>query len=226
MKQLKKHKVYKYTSPSGKVYIGQTCQTLCQRSGGSEGVGYKGSTFFFHAIQKYGFKNFKCEIIADGLTQGEANWLERYMIAYYQSSDLKHGYNLCKGGLCRSDYERTQDLRERQSQKMLGRKHSEETKRKIGLGNKGKKRSQEECERISNMRKGVPHTEEYKRKLSTTNKIACANLRKKVLCVETGIVYDSVLEAATALGFSRYLIPSGIHKGTNYAKGYHWKYVS
>jgi len=49
----KKYKVYKYTSPSNKVYIGQTCNSLKVRA--ANGEGYKECPKFFEAIKKYGF---------------------------------------------------------------------------------------------------------------------------------------------------------------------------
>lgn len=88
-------KVYCYTSPSGKRYIGQTCQSLIARSG-SNGQQYKASTKFFNAIQKYGFDNFTVKILKDNLSQQEADYWEKYYIAYYDS--IVNGYNIQSGG--------------------------------------------------------------------------------------------------------------------------------
>ena len=49
--------VYKYTSPSGKIYIGKTKTTLKERAK-NNGNGYLNCTIFFRAIQKYGFEKF------------------------------------------------------------------------------------------------------------------------------------------------------------------------
>ena len=76
--------IYRYWSPSGKSYIGQTCQSLSARSG-REGQQYWASTKFYNAIKKYGwewFKNHK-EILADGLTEEQADELEHYYIKKY-----------------------------------------------------------------------------------------------------------------------------------------------
>ena len=53
--------IYKYTSPSGKIYIGQTTKDPKKRAG-YKGRGYSG-TVFGNAIKKYGFENFKLEIL-------------------------------------------------------------------------------------------------------------------------------------------------------------------
>ena len=54
--------IYKYTSPSGKSYIGQTVKGLQQRAKYT-GKGYQRCPIFYKAILKYGFENFTCEIL-------------------------------------------------------------------------------------------------------------------------------------------------------------------
>lgn len=56
--------IYKYTSPSGKSYIGQTIKTIEKRAKYT-GEGYKGCPVFYKAILKYGFENFICEILEE-----------------------------------------------------------------------------------------------------------------------------------------------------------------
>lgn len=92
------HYVYKYTSPSGKIYIGQTGRTQSKRSGGENGSCYHNSIYFFHAIQKYGIKNFKYEILQDNLTEEEAKLEEQRYIKLYDATNPLIGYNLTKGG--------------------------------------------------------------------------------------------------------------------------------
>ena len=42
--------IYKYTSPSGKCYIGQTCKNTQAQRAGHEGSGYKPCKAFWRAI--------------------------------------------------------------------------------------------------------------------------------------------------------------------------------
>jgi hypothetical protein len=56
--------IYKYTSPSGSSYVGQTTRSLQERAG-HNGKCYKGCDLFYKAIQKYGFSNFTVEILAE-----------------------------------------------------------------------------------------------------------------------------------------------------------------
>lgn len=79
---------------NGKVYIGQTKQTLQKRWGrGSE---YSTCTHFYKAIQKYGWDNFQHIVLECGLNDDEINEKEEYWINYYNS--IENGYNIKKGG--------------------------------------------------------------------------------------------------------------------------------
>ena len=88
--------VYKHTSPSNKVYIGITSKDVRQRW--CNGFGYQTQLYFFRAIVKYGWINFKHEILFDGLTEEEACAIEVELIAKYKSNDARYGYNKDNGG--------------------------------------------------------------------------------------------------------------------------------
>ena len=70
--------------------------------------------------------------------------------------------------------------------------HSEETKQKISKANTGKTNSVETRTKISKALKGKSFSEEHRKKLATANKTRC----KKVRCIDTGVVYNSLTEAA------------------------------
>lgn len=88
--------VYKHTSPSGKVYIGITCQLPEDRWQG--GLGYRRNAYFFRAILKYGWANFAHEILHSGLSKDEACAAEVALIAAYRSNEKAYGYNITSGG--------------------------------------------------------------------------------------------------------------------------------
>lgn len=92
----KKWCVYLHTSPSGKYYVGITSQKPEDRW--RDGKGYKGSPYFNHAIKKYGWDNFKHEIIVNNLSEEEAKNFEKLFIKQLKSNDEKYGYNLTAGG--------------------------------------------------------------------------------------------------------------------------------
>lgn len=79
---------------NNKIYIGQT-KNVKKRWTPSA---YKGSRFFYFAIQKYGWDNFEHIILKDNLTQQEANYWEKYYITLYNTTNSQYGYNILEGG--------------------------------------------------------------------------------------------------------------------------------
>lgn len=92
--------IYKHTFPNNKVYIGLTKQDVKQRW--RNGNGYQNCPTVWKAIQKYGWKNIKSEIIEDNIFLiEEANKQEQYWIKYYNSYinwENSNGYNATIGG--------------------------------------------------------------------------------------------------------------------------------
>ena len=94
----KRYKIYMYENLiNHKKYIGQTCLTLSQRAG-KQGNRYKNCDYFYKAILKYGWNNFKSSILASNLTLEEANLKEQYFINLYQTKNHLYGYNLRDAG--------------------------------------------------------------------------------------------------------------------------------
>lgn len=86
--------IYKYTSPSGKSYIGQTIYSLAERAG-HNGKKYMGCPLFYNAIKKYGFENFEVEILAEA----KEELLDDLEVKYIQIFDTyNNGYNKTLGG--------------------------------------------------------------------------------------------------------------------------------
>lgn len=101
-----------------------------------------------------------------------------------------------------------------------------ENRRKRALGNKnclGRKISEKHRARIieSNQIRGV--SEETKKKISEANKGKSA---KKVRCVETGIVYDSITRAGEAINRSSSGISACLKGKMKTCGGYHWEYYT
>lgn len=86
--------VYIHTSPSGKKYVGVTRQPPERRW--NYGSGYIRNPYFTRAIKKYGWDNFEHEIVASGLTQYDALYMEVDLIKKYDS--FHNGYNSSSGG--------------------------------------------------------------------------------------------------------------------------------
>lgn len=104
--------IYKYTSPSGKHYIGQTCKTTQRGRAERDGKGYQSCPLFWRAIQKYGWDNFQYEILEKVESREEANAREIYYIQLYKSNNPEFGYNTQAGGEQSGNYEYLQRLEE------------------------------------------------------------------------------------------------------------------
>lgn len=94
----KKWILYKHTNKiNGKSYIGITSYPLQKRCQ-NNGTGYRKSTIFYRAIQKYGWDNFEHEILLEGLTKEEAIEKEIETIKKLKTTNIKYGYNISHGG--------------------------------------------------------------------------------------------------------------------------------
>ena len=146
----RKYCVYCHTSPDGRRYIGVTCRKPEKRW--NYGNGYKENSYFTRSIEKYGWGNFKHEILCEGLTRQGASWLEKKFIEFYGTTDRAKGFNLELGGL--------------NGDKEL----SDETKRKIGDSHRGRYTEAQWAATIARRGKGFPHTEEAKKKIGDAHR--------------------------------------------------------
>ena len=137
--------IYKYTSPSNKVYIGQTINEK-NRKRQHKQQALKGKGFYFHqAIRKYGYENFNYEVLFEirnndlDYTKKILNDREKYFISLYESTNRDKGYNLCEGGEGNVGHKMPEAQKELLISINKGKHLSEEHRRKISESNKGKK---------------------------------------------------------------------------------------
>lgn len=210
--------IYKHTlltgTHKGWSYIGQTCQNSNHRW--RLGNGYRKCTVFYKAILKYGWENFSHEIIETNIkTLEEANAREQYWIAFYNTyignKNFK-GYNMTPGGSSRG---------------FTLHSHSEESKEKISKSGKNKIRSDASKEKYRQAAlRRPPMTEAIKQKISQTRKERQipSPTTTKIICIETGVIYDSIKDAVTFTGYTG--IPKCIQGRYLTAGGYHWRKYS
>lgn len=92
---------------------------------------YKGSgKYLWNAINKYGWDNFKVEMIEECNSDEELNERERYWISHYNAVESDEFYNITEGGDGRSLFGINNG--------MYGKNHSIEAKDKISNSMKGK----------------------------------------------------------------------------------------
>lgn len=90
--------VYMHTNKmNGHFYIGITSLKPSFRYG-KNGGNYKDCTYFWNAIQKYGWDNFEHSIIADNLTKEEACMYEISLIERMRTAYPNDCYNILLGG--------------------------------------------------------------------------------------------------------------------------------
>lgn len=142
--------IYKITSPTNKVYIGQSIE-IENRFKNYKKLSCKQQKIIYKSFLKYGVEKHKFEIICE-CELNELNDKERY----YQDIFSAMGVNGMNCKLTKSSDKNG--------------KHSEETKLKIGLGNKGKIISEEHKIKISNFKKGTKLSESTKNKISKSIK--------------------------------------------------------
>lgn len=160
--------IYKLTSPSGKVYIGQSIN-LEKRINSYKNLHCKGQTKLYNALLKYGFDNFKIDILWS--TEDDTNIIfilnqfEKDFINLYDA--VETGYNLRTGG---ENSLMSEESKRKNSEAQKGKKHSEETKLKMSEYHKGKKVSEETKLKLSKRHKGKIISEETKLKISESQK--------------------------------------------------------
>lgn len=187
--------IYKITSPSGSIYIGQS-KDIEHRFYRYRTAQCKKQPALYAAIMKYGSDNLLFEIIHElpiDVDRNEMDSLEELYIQQYKECRFRL-LNLTGGG--KTNKELSDDTRRRLSESAkgkkywLGRKHTPEAKEKIRKANtgvvfteerlrnmseslkgkpspnKGKKMSQESKDKIRKARTGVKLSEEHRKKIS------------------------------------------------------------
>ena len=191
--------VYMHICPNGKRYIGITKQLPEKRW--KYGDGYRTQEHFKRAIKKYSWKNIKHIILFTNLTKKEACEKEIELIAKYKSNNYKYGYNVSSGGDGVNDVKATPEARRKNSIAHLGNQNA----------------------------KGYKHTIEARQKMRLA-KLGKPNIKlsKRVMCIETRIIYSSVAEARRNTKINH--IDQVCRGERNYAGKIgniklHWKYI-
>lgn len=172
---------------NNKKYFGITKTDVNKRW--HNGAGYKTQLKFYRAIQKYGWDGFYHEIIATHLTEKEAKNFEILLIDKFDS--INNGYNVSRGGDTGNGITYTKEMRESISKRVSGK---------------------------GNPRFGVALSEETKRKISeslTGRKMPELTKGKNPMARKVqygGLVFDSIIECAEYLGYSKDTVQNWLAK--------------
>ena len=229
--------IYMHTCTiTGKSYIGQTTKSMYERL--KEHISDKSKTKFHNALKKYNEKYWTHKVLAYAETKEDLDFFESFFIEKFDT--IKNGYNSKTGG--------SHGLHSEESKRLMsinrsgiGFPHTEESKKKISKALKGRQFSEIHKKNISKSKVGKALTQKQidalrgkfsgeknpnwgkKTKKETIQKMRLKT-GKKVLCVETGIVYLCSGDAAENLGIKRCGIQRCLIKGGT-SHGYHWKYI-
>ena len=177
------HCVYCHTNIiNNKKYIGQTKEYPRERRWGRNGTGYKTQPYFWRAIEKYGWDNFRSEILRDDLTKEEVDQAEIELIALYDTTNPKKGYNLAAGGGGPTGVPCPDELKKKYSEMFTGegnpfygKHHTDDTRKILSEQHTGMKASDEARAKMSQSQTerfkdpverakcGWEHTEEQKK---------------------------------------------------------------
>jgi len=184
---------------------------------------------FCLAIKKYGFENFKFEILKENLTLKDAKLFEVQFIQELNSM-VPNGYNRTKGGdsSVKHTLESIEKIKEKNRLYRLnnpdprkGKKHSEETKKLLS------KLAFERTDRL----KGDKHwnygnktSESTKQKMSISQTLGNNGFAKKVIDLNTNIVYSCISEAKQVYNISHSFI-SMVCSEKRKSDKYNFKYL-
>lgn len=195
--------IYKITSPTGKVYVGQSVD-IHRRIMQHKKMYNKDCPALYRSMKKHGVENHIFEIIEQcqitELNDRERFWQTKYCVLGKNGLNCKLTNTHDKSGV---QSEKTKmkismaqrgELNHRYGKKgnstMMGRKHTLESRIKMSKIHKGVSKSQTMKEKLSKKRIG-----ELNPMHGTISPRA-----KKVIDIVTGSVYDSARQAANELG--------------------------
>lgn len=230
--------IYKITSPSGKIYIGQTTNFTKRKNYYKNGA--KPYQVRIHnSLQKYGYDAHTIEFIEECLVEN-LNERERYWQDFYDvigenglncrltETKDKSGFISEESKAKMSEARQNRILTDKEKYRLkslfLGRTHTEETKNKISESNKGRKFTAEHIAKLPQNQKG-----KFRPKASEATKIkqSLNSPKSKVVYQYTmnGMFIDeyrNVSEAQRCLGISN--VSSAALGRIPSAGGFKWRY--
>ena len=231
--------VYKHINKiNGKCYIGITSLEPNQRFG-KNGGNYKQCTYFWNAIQKYGWESFEHFIIMDNLTKEEACKYEVDLIEHMKIERPNCCYNILVGGdLGRKDVAITDEYRD----KFRGGKNPvaksvicietnkifdtvTDASRFYNIDRKNIIRACQTgmaCGKLNGIKL---HWAYYDKENNTFDLKEHNKHERKVYCETTGLYFDSIKEAAEYYNVSRDSIWWSCKYGSTTRYGFKWRYA-
>ena len=229
---------------NNKRYYGITKQNV-EKRWGKNGYGYKNNEHFWRSIQKYGWDNFKHEILFENLTKEVACLLEECYILLYDTMNIEKGYNNSSGGEHNSPSKHTIDKYLRgENNPMYGKTGNLNPRSKsvmciqtkevfestilaskhLGLSNEAVHSA------ISKGGKCGGYNWIYVDEISDEkineilNRKDKRTIKRKVMNVQTGEIFENTTQASLSMGMHKGSVCKAISRGGK-CGGYNWIYV-
>lgn len=178
--------IYKITSPSNKIYIGQS-KDIKLRFYYYSIKSCKGQRKLYHSLKKHGVENHVFEVLEECDIE-QLNERERYYQDLYEVTSM-NGLNLVLQGA-------------NEKRKII----SDEMKKKISIANSGERNGmygKKQSEESKQARRDYKHTPESLKKIGDRSRGGNNPNAKMVIDLSTGIFYECVADAAFVLGLQR-----------------------
>ena len=194
--------IYKITSPSGRVYIGQSVD-IYKRWRKYKSLNCKKQVRLYNSFLKYGVCKHEFDILLK-CTEFQLNVKERYYQEFFNAIDDNIGLNCIYTKTTEKRQSISKETRLKMSisrgnkQTTKGNKHTIETKLKISFSKKNDFHTQKTKEKMSISHKGKKHSSIQKERMSES-RIGNKNRNKIILDLNTGVFYYSAIELSNLL---------------------------
>ncbi len=241
----RKFSLYIHTNKiNNKKYIGITTKNPPSKRW-CNGKGYGKNSKINKAINKYGWDSFNHEILFCNLTKEQAELLEIEIIKYYKTQEDTYGYNIKSGG---NHFEIDDNVKKKLSIKNKGRKLSKNARQLISkkvvcinndivydsISEASKKLSIDRSSISACCRKKILsvkgyifiYYDEYILNNKMTYIRKPKTTAKKVVCINSGIIYDSLKDASIATNGNASRISMCCRGLAKTNAGLHWMYFN
>jgi len=204
--------IYKITSPSNKIYIGQSTNVEFRLHRYTYVMPVK-QTKLYNSFLKYGVDKHIFECVEECLIEN-LNERERYWQDFYNC--LNEGLN-CR--LTETDDlsgHLSDEVKDKLSKAKLGKPMKESVRIKISNTRKGMKFSESVKRNMSNGQKGRKHSEETLIRMSKAKLGCVSNNSKPIIDVQTGQEYISIQQASEKLGIKYSKLYYYVKKGERF----------
>lgn len=209
--------IYKITSPSGKVYIGQSVNIEKRFKQYKCLYNSRNQKALHYSFLKHGVENHIFEVIEEcninSLNERERFWQDFYNV-------IKKGLN-CKTTTTKSKSGKlSESTLLKMSKSLKGRIISPEQRIKLSIAGRGRKNSQKSIDRLKEYNKNRVFSEETKNKIAVNNPTS-----RIILDLNTGVFYYSIADLSRSIKVNYSTLFDILTERKNYKNNTNYKIV-